>query len=222
MNFLSPIDIYCERTDASFWSEPVNALSNAGFLLAAYFLWRAYKKTGTRDWVCEVLIALVALIGVGSFLFHSFANVWSMMADVIPIATLIWFYLFAYLRRFLNAGLLTIIAAYAAFAVTNIAINRFVPGETINYSQIYLPALLALATMGIYLWRRGDEYAAWYGRAAMAFTASLIFRILDNAVCDTVPIGTHFMWHVLNAATLYCVVRAVLPSAALTNGIARQ
>jgi hypothetical protein len=32
----TPVDLYCERTDPSFWAEPINALSNLSFLLAAW------------------------------------------------------------------------------------------------------------------------------------------------------------------------------------------
>ena len=35
MDWFRAVNSYCERTDAGYWSEPVNALSNAGFLLAA-------------------------------------------------------------------------------------------------------------------------------------------------------------------------------------------
>ena len=38
MRLLDPIDLYCERTTALLWAEPVNALSNLGFLLAAWLL----------------------------------------------------------------------------------------------------------------------------------------------------------------------------------------
>ena len=34
MDWSQPIDLYCERTDAAFWSEPANAISNAAFLIA--------------------------------------------------------------------------------------------------------------------------------------------------------------------------------------------
>ena len=40
---LEPIDLYCERTDGSFWAEPLNLLSNVGFLLVA---WRLYHLAG--------------------------------------------------------------------------------------------------------------------------------------------------------------------------------
>ena len=33
-------------------------------------------------------------------------------------------------------------------------------------------------------------------------TLSLTFRTLDQASCAVLPIGTHFMWHILNATML--------------------
>jgi hypothetical protein len=46
----TPLDLYCERTDLSFWAEPVNALSNAAFLIAAAFAYRDWRTRG-RDGV---------------------------------------------------------------------------------------------------------------------------------------------------------------------------
>jgi hypothetical protein len=215
MDFFQPIDIYCERTDPSFWAEPVNAITNAAFLIAAYVLYRAYRQTyrptGQRDWPSVVLVALIATIGIGSFLFHSFANNWSMLADVIPIALFIWFYLFAFLRRFVHTRPVTIILAYAAFSALNWAIARYVPGEMVNNSQPYFPALIAMVVMGGFLFWRKVSTWRYYALAVMAFTASLIFRVLDPLVCADIALGTHFMWHVLNAVTLYLVARAVMP-----------
>jgi len=42
------------------------------------------------------------------------------------------------------------------------------------------------------------------------FLASLGFRTIDQAVCEWTPVGTHFMWHILNAAVLYLCVRGWL------------
>ena len=69
------IDLYCERTDASFWSEPLNALTNLAFLVAAILIARwARRERGRLSWDAAVLAALAALVGVGSFLFHTFAT----------------------------------------------------------------------------------------------------------------------------------------------------
>ena len=52
----------CERVDASFWSEPVNALTNAAFILAALFALRAYRAGHLRDAFLLFLIGTVAVI----------------------------------------------------------------------------------------------------------------------------------------------------------------
>ena len=34
------IDLYCERTAPGLWEEPINALTNLSFFVAAWFAWR--------------------------------------------------------------------------------------------------------------------------------------------------------------------------------------
>jgi hypothetical protein len=40
----------------------------------------------------------------------------------------------------------------------------------------------------------------WIGAGILAL--SLTFRSVDETLCDTIPFGTHFMWHILNAVML--------------------
>ena len=40
MEWFEAVDGYCERVDAAFWSEPINAVTNAAFLIAAIWAWR--------------------------------------------------------------------------------------------------------------------------------------------------------------------------------------
>ena len=40
MNWFETIDGYCERIDASFWSEPLNAVTNVIFLITAIWVLR--------------------------------------------------------------------------------------------------------------------------------------------------------------------------------------
>lgn len=79
------IDIYCERMDGSFWAEPLNAVSNAFFILAAFWAWRLARQQGVSDLRIMALVIILTAIGVGSFLFHTLATGWAQMADVIPI-----------------------------------------------------------------------------------------------------------------------------------------
>ena len=49
----SHLDLYCERLGPGFWAEPLNAVSNAAFILAAaygFVLWRRRaRRIGRRS-----------------------------------------------------------------------------------------------------------------------------------------------------------------------------
>ena len=83
MDWFRSLDNYCERIDAAYWSEPVNAITNAAFVIAAIWAWRLASRAGDRGG--QLLAVILGLIGIGSYLFHTHAQVWSLWADVIPI-----------------------------------------------------------------------------------------------------------------------------------------
>ena len=94
MDWTRTIDAYCERTDASLWSEPVNAVTNLAFIVAALIMWRRSFGIG------RVLAALLFLIGVGSGLFHTFATAWAATADTVPIIAFALVYIYLANRDF--------------------------------------------------------------------------------------------------------------------------
>ena len=78
----------------------------------------------------------------------------------------------------------------------------------VNGSQGYFPALGALFVIG-WLNRAGAA-----GRmlliAGCVFAVSIALRIADLPLCGALPLGTHFLWHILNAAVIYLVLRGAL------------
>ena len=66
------LDNYCERvgTDANFWGEPLNAVSNLAFVLAALWVLVLARREGKLDWSVGALTATLFAVGIGSFLFH--------------------------------------------------------------------------------------------------------------------------------------------------------
>jgi hypothetical protein len=54
------------------------------------------------------------------------------------------------------------------------------------------------------------------------FTASLIFRTMDREVCQWAPLGTHFIWHVLNAWLLYLLTSALIRQEAVNQEVKRR
>jgi hypothetical protein len=219
-SWLAPIDNYCERIDAGFWSEPLNALTNGAFLLAAIYAFALWRRAGTKDWASLWLVAVTAIVGIGSFLFHTFANRWSVMADVLPIAVFIYSYFLLATRRYLQLGLVVSVAATGLFIIFNSVFVRLwldlFPGLTLNGSVGYVPAILALLSVGILCFPlRAKEEGRALLLAAGIFAVSLIFRSVDSAICSTVPVGTHFLWHVLNALVLLILVRTAIDSSSI-------
>ena len=94
------VDNYCERLGPEFWAEPLNAVSNAAFLIGAWLAWREAGRRGRQgDWAIVALVAILTAIGVGSFLFHTFATGWAGTADVLPIMIFILTYLYLATKR---------------------------------------------------------------------------------------------------------------------------
>ena len=80
---------YCERGgNPAFWAEPLNAVSNAAFIIAALLATREYfsRPSGQRGIAEAGLILLVYVIGIGSFLFHTYATRWAAIADTAAAA----------------------------------------------------------------------------------------------------------------------------------------
>jgi hypothetical protein len=207
MNWSMPIDLYCERTDASLWAEPANALTNAAFLIAAAAAFLLWRRAGGRDWPALALIVVVVAVGLGSFTFHTVATRGAMLADVIPIAIFIYGYLLLALRRFLHLSAAVAIAIIVGYAAGAQALSWLAPPRALNGSIGYLPALVAMVAMARVTHgraRRGLELAV------MIFTVSLALRTIDLAACETFPVGTHFLWHVLNAVVLYVLLRTAI------------
>ena len=47
-------------------------------------------------------------------------------------------------------------------------------------------------------------------QAGGVFALSLGFRTLDAPLCGTLPLGTHFLWHLLNGLMLWLLLRALI------------
>lgn len=206
------IDAYCERIDPSFWAEPVNALTNLAFLLAAALAFHSARRAGGLEPGIGLLLTLMVAIGLGSFLFHTFATRWAALADVLPITLFILSYLILTLRRGFGLGWIWAGLLGLGFLPLSAAISggaRVLTGGALGGSSGYLPALLALVVCGLLLRRRNDVASRDLLTAAVLFLVSLTFRTLDRPLCDALPLGTHFVWHLLNGLLLGYLVHVM-------------
>ena len=201
MDWFREIDGYCERLDAGYWAEPVNAVTNLAFVIAALVM--AARLRGSGLPIAWALAGLLVAIGLGSYLFHTHAQAWSALLDVAFIAVFILLYLFAASRDYLglsplwSAGTVLLFFPFAA-ALTPL----FAVLPVLGVSAGYLPVVALIALYGVILRKRSARLARglWIGAAILL--VSITFRSLDMPVCEALPLGTHFAWHILNAVML--------------------
>ncbi len=203
MDWLAPVDGYCERTGPEYWSEPVNAVTNAAFLIAALVMARRLRgRPGMTTG--RVLVGILAAIGVGSYLFHTHANRLTGLIDVVPIVVFILAYVFVATRDYLGqrawvAALVMI--AFIPYAAALTPAFRALP--FFEVSAFYWPVPVLILIYAAILGRRDPATARGLALGAGILAVSLVFRSLDQPLCAaTGGLGTHFLWHVLNGVML--------------------
>lgn len=218
---------YCERGgDPSFWGEPLNAISNGAFVLAGlaalYLIWR---RQGDRRVMPIVLSLIVISIGIGSFLFHTYAERWAIYADTVPIGIFMVTYLGYALRQFVGFNWLFVAAGMGGFFAT-IRYAKGVQcrpglftsggsGPCMNGTMQYTPALLALVVVGLVLALMRHPAAKFLLGGALIFALSMTARTIDLETCEMVRIsgyrlGTHFLWHTFNGVMLFVLLLAAI------------
>ena len=199
MELLREIDGYCERLGPGYWAEPVNAVTNAAFVIAAIWMWRRSAGVSLARGLAAVLFA----IGVGSYLFHTHAQVWAAIADVAPIGIFILLYLFAVNRDVWGmpvwAALLGTVL-FLPYAALTIPLWQGVP--VFGVSAGYMPVPTLILIYALLLWRMVPRVAHGLAIGAAILLVSLALRSIDESICAQVPLGTHFLWHILNGVML--------------------
>ena len=221
---------YCERAgDPAFWAEPINAFTNVAFLIAAALAARTFLRSPTeeRGVIEALLIALVAAMGVGSFLFHTFATRWASFADTAPIGIFMIAYLAYTLRRYLGASWLVTVICLGGFLWALVVAEGmactppFLPitnatrGSCLNGTIGYVPALIALVLFAVVFAVQRHPVWTYFAAASLILALSMTFRTFDFEICDVTQlaghhVGTHFLWHLLNATLLYMLLMGAI------------
>lgn len=226
---------YCERAgDPTFWGEPLNAISNGAFILAAIAaLWIIWRRPAGSHKAMPVILSLIVIgIGIGSFLFHTYAERWAIYADTVPIGIFMVTYLGYALRQFVGLnwlfvatgmGLFFLALRYAKTVQCRSGLLAVTDaGPCLNGTMQYAPALVALIVIGLILAVMRHPAWKYLLTAGAIFALSMTARTIDLEVCNWVQIagyrtGTHFLWHTFNGLMLL-----VLLVAAIRHGRRRE
>ena len=206
------MDAYCERTAPGLLNEPLNAITNASFLIAAWAAWFLARRSARLSPGVQILIWLSVSVGVGSGLFHTTATAWALILDIVPIVLfLVWFF-WLYLRSVAGMPTPFAVAAIVAFLLASAFAQGFT--DVLHGALSYTPALILLLVLGVFHARERAAARSSLVAAAGAYALALVFRTLDQEVCPSFPIGTHFLWHSLNGLAAFLAMRCVILSRA--------
>ena len=213
--FTTTIDAYCERTHEGFWAEPLNAWTNLAFLgsaAVAFVVVRRVAASAASDdeatevrlsrphWDLWLLPAWLVCIAIGSFLFHTWATPFAALLDVGSIAGFIVTYLAVFASRVLGWGGVWVWAWPLGLLAASVGLAMFVCP---SYVCGYAPTVASVFLAGLLARDRGRPAAArllW--AAGGLFMVSLAITGFDGPLCPWWPVGTHFVWHLLNAVVL--------------------
>lgn len=179
---------YCEQ--GIQW---VNAISSLSFLIAATALYYSRKKN-----IRSVLVVLIALTGIGSFVWHVKSTAVTFFLDSVPIALFLVTYTY-FLVRNRRFG----IAFTGLFAAILVSVSLLRPADA--FFKGAQPYVVALVFMAMLLGNRNIRNKLML--PLISFAAALVFRQVDSVLCTFFPVGTHFMWHILVAIAVYYAVK---------------
>ena len=204
------MDAYCERVGMGILAEPLNAFSNVSFLLAAWAAWVLARRTGALSAGVGALILLGASVGVGSILWHTVPNMLTLILDSVPILVFIMWYVWLYARNV--AGMRPSFAAASAVAFLVATLLAFPLSGVLHGAPVYTPGLVVTLVLGVFHARERTAARFALLAAAGVYLAALFFRTIDNEVCPVLPIGTHFIWHLLIGLVTYLAMRPLILS----------
>ncbi len=169
-------------------------------MLAALVVWSHERR---RAPMTVALVVILAVIGLGSYLFHTHALVWAMWADILPIAIFVLVFIFAVNRDILRlrpAYAFGLTAGFFPYYALTLPLFQMLPG--LGSSAVYGPVPLLIVLYALVLWGKKPILARGFIYGAAVLILSLTFRTLDQPLCTVWPLGTHFLWHILNGVML--------------------
>lgn len=205
--------LYCETPETItglFPVEPWNAISSGVIVLFGIASLILVVQRSPRAWELYAACALLILNGVGSILWHGLRTRWALSLDVLPALAFVLLISFVWAWRV--APLWQAAAVGAALLLSPIVVRLLDLGS--RWPLRFGVMALVIVAMALWLIVRSasaSRSAALTGGAALlSAVAALTFRSIDAQACESVGMGSHFLWHIfLSAAAFLCVVTVV-------------
>lgn len=214
----TPTDPYA--ADAPFIAEPWNAATASLFIIIVMlWAWRLRGRYQHYPFLVGCMPILLAG-GIGGTLYHATrVSVVYFLLDVIPIFLLGvaggvymalqawgragWWYLLGGLAGYLGFSLLFM------FVISPLPIVRQLTNDPNAFRVNVTYAALAVVILTPLVWslvKTRFRYAGWVVAAVICFVIAWFFRLVDSRSGTYLPMGTHWLWHILGAITTTFII----------------
>ena len=211
------VEAFCERRSASLLDEPLNQATNLVFLLACVLLVRRVVQLRGEGRVvpfsAQALIALICAMAISSAVFHMSALRWAGVSDAMAVRLFAIGFSACYLRWLLGWSWLRVGLLAPAIMVLAVLVPGGLPLAQLYGAAPLLPGALGLVLFSAVLALRGDPAWRTLAAAAASFAVAMVFHRADRPLCDVLPTGTHFLWHLFSGLTAYLMTSTVLERA---------
>lgn len=200
---------YCEPALFTYFLEPINAISNISFLISGFFILRLLKKNNVKEEIYYGLCLLITFVGIGSILWHSYKHPITLFLDFLPINLFILTSFYILVKKITGrriSSLITIIL----FIILQIMLTITLPKDFLNGSYRHLSNSILLFILLLMLDKKYEKIYFNLVPIFLIYITAIIFRSIDLIICPQLPIGTHFIWHILNGVNAYLVVRFLI------------
>ena len=157
-----------------------------------------------------MLIGLAAATGIGSILWHTYPTMLMLILDIVPILLFIMWFIWLYTRNVIRMRPLFAVASVGAFLLLTFLAFPF--ADVLHGALLYAPGLVVTLVLGLFHAIERTVARFTLLAAAGVYLAALLFRTIDNEVCSVLPIGTHFLWHLLIGFVTYLAMRSLILS----------
>lgn len=202
---------YHELHPDAFIKQPWNTYSSLFFFLPViYWLWKLRGQYRQYP-VLMTILPLAFLNGIGSTLWHANngGRLYGML-DVFPPLLMMLFLCVYFWRMAINSWGKAVLLMLV-FLVVNIGLLYLLAtfgGQSMAVNVYYLLMGVLVVTPNVWLLRK-YHWQGWYEVAlALGFIGlALLFRSLDrptpNPFPETLPQGTHFLWHLVSVGAMF-------------------
>lgn len=197
-------DLFTHCEHIIFWgaTQPLNVLSSVAFWFVAWWLYHHHRP---KVWSYPFwLVAGIEFIGWASIFWHFTHSTLGIALDISSVVVWLAFYSVYILHKNCRWSYLAGSAAALAFLALSWGLGRVLNPWLLQTSGAFIPLTILLLLAG---WRTRNR---WWIYSGISLAFATVLRIVDVPLCNVIPIGTHWLWHLGCASSLYAALRAVL------------